>query len=59
MVSRSRSPWTIGVKAPMSMVMVPTATRCEAMRQSSQLMARSHCARAGTSSLSSRSTAIA
>ncbi len=59
MVSRSRMPCSIGVKAPMSITMVPTETRWEAMRQSSQEMARSHWARGGTSSLSSFSTAMA
>ena len=49
----------MGVNAPMSMVIVPTEMRCEAMRHSSQEMARSHWARAGTSILRSRSTAMA
>ena len=58
-VSRSRTPWSIGVNAPMSIAIVPTEMRWLAMRTSSQPMARSHCARGGTSSFRSRSTAIA
>jgi len=59
MVSRSRMPWSIGVKAPMSIAMVPTEMRWLAMRTSSQLMARSQRARGGTSTLRSFSTAVA
>ena len=57
--SRSRRAWVNGVEAPMSVAMLPMAMKWLEMRHSSPAMARMYCARGGTSTPSSRSTARA
>ncbi len=59
MNSRSRSAYGNGVTAPMSIAIVPTETRCDEMRFSSQAMVRQYSARFGTVMPRRRSTAIA
>ena len=57
-MSRSRKQYQKIEIAPRSSADVPSHTRCEWMRFSSQWITRRYCARAGTGSSSSRSTAM-
>ena len=55
--SRSRKQYSITDIAPISSACVPSHTRCEEMRCNSTSITRIYCARFGTSSPSSFSTA--
>ena len=58
-VSRSRKQYMSIVEAPSSIPLVPSQTRCEASRVSSDMITRRALARGGTSTPSSFSTASA
>ena len=55
-MSRSRKQYQKIEIAPRSSAVVPSHTRCEWIRFSSQWITRRYCARSGTGSSSSRST---
>ena len=59
MVSRSRKQYMSIVDAPSSIPLVPSHTRCDAIRVSSDMITRSALARGGTSTPRSFSTASA